>query len=141
MIVQPGHGTASLCIEMTEHTRFAGQLAEHFGNDVFASVHPREPMLYAVSHHDQGWAPVDAAIGRDASTGLPWNLVKTPVEKLLQTGPGSPEHNESHHAFCGLLVSMHTYGLYCGSLRVERQDRRRPASRRSAAIGEGHAPR
>jgi hypothetical protein len=32
----------------------------------------------------------------------------------VKTSKASPDFNEAHHAFCGLLSSMHTYGLFNG---------------------------
>jgi hypothetical protein len=57
---------------------------------------------------------LDARWLQDPTTGLPYNLVKTPLAELVRTGQGSPDVNEAHHPFCGLISSMHTYGLYHG---------------------------
>jgi hypothetical protein len=98
----------------TEHTALSAQLAEAFGNDDFAPLEPREEMLYLIAHHDHGWATLDAAPGIDDQTGLPYNLVQTPLTDLVKTSRGSPDFNEAHSSWCGLLSSMHTYGLYHG---------------------------
>jgi hypothetical protein len=99
---------------MAEHTAFAGLLAEHFGNAAFQSLEPREEMLYLVAHHDAGWADIDALALRDPETGLPYHLVQTPFELILRTSAASPDFNERRHAYCGLLSSMHSWGLYNG---------------------------
>ena len=52
--------------------------------------------------------------GRDADTQLSFNLTKTPILKLIDTGGLSPDFNEAHHDYCGLISSMHTWGLYHG---------------------------
>ena len=33
---------------------------------------------------------------------------------MVRSGPASVEINEAHHPLCGLLISMHVYGLYNG---------------------------
>jgi hypothetical protein len=71
-------------------------------------------MAYVTAHHDEGWAAVDAAPKHDPRTGLPYHLTQTPMPDLLRTGAGSPDFNQRRHPFCGLLSSMHTYGLYHG---------------------------
>jgi Protein of unknown function (DUF3891) len=107
-------GKPRLVIDQLEHTRLAGRFAAAWGNAGFAPLSPRELMLHLVTHHDEGWDVVDAEVGRDAETGLPWNLVKTPLAALVKSSARGPELNEEHHAYCGLLSSMHSYGLYHG---------------------------
>lgn len=118
MIVQPpAGGTADaehFVIAMHQHTAFAGSLAANFGNDTFAGLAPAEPMQYIVDHHDAGWADLDAGAPQNPATGLPYNLTATPLPQIIGTSAGSPEFNEAHHPFSGIISSMHTYGLYCG---------------------------
>ena len=101
-------------ITMAQHMTFAGQLARAFGNDDFEPVEPREAVLYIVDHHDAGWADLDAEGRIDPATGLPYNLVQTPFSEIVKTSAASPAFNSRHHAYCGLLSSMHSWGLYNG---------------------------
>lgn len=101
-------------ITQIDHARASGTLAAAFGNEAFAALTPYEPMVYMVAHHDEGWAALDAAGLVDPETGLPYNLTKTPILKLIETGSGSPDHNERYHPYSGLISSMHTWGLYHG---------------------------
>ena len=118
MIVQPPAGGAAdavhFVIAMDQHTAFAGSLATHFGNAQFAGLEPAEPMQFIVDHHDAGWADLDGSAPQDPATGLPYNLTATPLSEIVSTSSGSPEFNEAHHPFSGIISSMHTYGLYCG---------------------------
>lgn len=118
MIVQPPAGGAAdaahFVIAMHQHTAFAGSLAADFGNDAFAGLEPAEPMQYIVDHHDAGWADLDARAPQNPDTGLPYNLTATPLAQIVATSAGSPQFNEAHHPFSGIISSMHTYGLYCG---------------------------
>jgi hypothetical protein len=107
-------GRPSFIIDQLEHTALAGRFAAAWGNDAFAPLTPRELMLEVIAHHDDGWDVIDAAIGRDDDSGLPWNLVKTPLPQIIRSGSRGPDLNERRHAYCGLISSMHTYGLYCG---------------------------
>ncbi len=99
---------------MTDHLGLADQFAEAFGNDAFHSPGPPSLFRFAIAHHDEGWAEVDRRIPLDEETGLPCNLLQTPIDDMLASGPASAEFNEAHHPWCGLLVSMHVYGLYNG---------------------------
>ena len=96
-----------------EHTVLAAQLAAQFGNAEFASLEPRDEMLYLVAHHDHGWQGLDEDPPLNPD-GMPFHLGATPIDHLLGTSSGSPDFNEQHSDLCGLLSSMHTYGLYRG---------------------------
>ncbi|MFQ5660932.1 MAG: DUF3891 family protein [Gammaproteobacteria bacterium] len=119
MIVQspdPDAGTegARFVTKNVEHGVLVGQLADCFGNSEFNAPEPRAEILYLAVHHDHGWQAIDDDPPVNPGDGLPYNLVKTPFEFILKTSTGSPDFNERHSAFCGLLSSMHTYGLYNG---------------------------
>jgi Protein of unknown function (DUF3891) len=115
MIIQSApQGSPRLAITMDEHTALAGAFARAFGNTNFQPVEPREIMLYVISHHDKGWAEFDAAPKLDPRTRLPYNLVDTPAEYITRTSAASPDYNEQHHPYAGLISSMHSWGLYNG---------------------------
>ncbi len=115
MIVQSApEGAEHFVITMEEHTAFAGKLASAFGNDRFEPVAPRSQVMYVIWHHDAGWRELDALALRDPSTGLPYNLVKTPFVRIVKTSSASPDFHSHHHPYCELLSSMHSWGLYNG---------------------------
>ncbi len=115
MIVQSAEtNDAHFVICQTDHAAVSAELARAFGNERFAPLDPADLMAFVVAHHDDGWSELDAQWLQDPATGLPYNLVKTPLDKLVRTGSGSPDVNEAHHPFCGIISSMHTYGLYHG---------------------------
>jgi hypothetical protein len=115
MIVQSApDGEPRLVITMAEHTAFAAKAARAFGNDRFEPVAPADEVLYMVEHHDAGWRELDREAPFDDATGLPYNLVETPFERIIKTSAASPEFNSRRHAYCGLLSSMHSWGLYNG---------------------------
>lgn len=115
MIVQSAPaGAPNFVMRMSEHTAFAGQLARAFGNDRFEPLSPYDEMLFVVDHHDEGWVEFDARPRVDPATGLPYHLTATPRDIAIQTGDRSADFNEAHHPYCGLLSSMHIWGLYNG---------------------------
>jgi hypothetical protein len=99
---------------MHEHTALSGQFARAFGNERFAPIEPANPMVYVISHHDAGWAAFDRDPAIDERSGLPYNLVETPAEHITVTSRLSPAFNQRHHPYCGLISSMHSWGLYNG---------------------------
>ena len=115
MIIQSAlEGKPNFVIEQADHARTSGQLAKAFGNNSFAAPVPHELLNYMVDYHDEGWVSVDALREQSPETGLPHHLTQTPLPYLVKTSKASPEFNEAHHAFCGLLSSMHTFGLFNG---------------------------
>jgi hypothetical protein len=107
-------GTPRLAVMMYEHTALCGQFARIFGNDRFEPLSPLDPMIYVISHHDAGWTEFDRDPTTDEKTGLPYNLVETPAEYITVTSRQSPEFNQRQHPYCGLISSMHSWGLYNG---------------------------
>ena len=99
---------------MLAHTQMCGQMARAFGNDRFERPQPFDEVIYVVENHDRGWDHYDANPGIDPATRLPYIMVRTPTPDLVKTNRGSPDFNEQHHGYCGLLSSMHTVGLYNG---------------------------
>jgi uncharacterized protein DUF3891 len=113
MMVQTApEGGPHFVLTMLEHLDFCGQLGRAFGNDNFQPLEPRSEAIYAVENHDRGWDAYDANPKLDPETGLPYSLVRTPQEDSLKTITGSPDFAERHHPYCGVLVSMHTWGLH-----------------------------
>jgi hypothetical protein len=107
-------GEPPLATMMYEHTALCQQFANAFGNAQFEKLSPLEQMLYIISHHDAGWLAYDRAPQTDARTGLPFNLTETPAKYITVTSRLSPDFNERHHPYCGLISSMHSWGLYNG---------------------------
>lgn len=115
MIIQTApEGQPRLAVMMYEHTALAHQFAREFGNAAFEPAQPADLMCHVVLHHDAGWFAFDRDPLTDPKTALPCNLVDTPTEPLTVTSRGSPDYNERHHPFCGLISSMHSWGLYNG---------------------------
>jgi hypothetical protein len=115
MIIQTAPtGEPRLAIMMYEHTALSHQFARAFGNDGFQPADPNDLMFHVTLHHDAGWAEFDRNPPTDPRTDLPFNLVETPAAYIVTTSRGSPDFNQRQHPFCGLLSSMHSWGLYNG---------------------------
>jgi len=115
MIIQTAPaGQPRLVIMMYEHTALSHQFARTFGNEEFEATQPNDLMFSVVLNHDAGWAEFDRDPVTDQGTGLPYNLVDTPGQYITVTSRLSPEFNERQHPFCGLMSSMHSWGLYNG---------------------------
>lgn len=105
-------GEKHFVVTMIEHMDLCAQMGKAYGNDRFEALHPYDEVLFAVANHDRGWDGYDQQPVVDPQSGLPFIMAKTPPTDAVRTNQGSPEFNEGHHAYCGLLSSMHTWGLY-----------------------------
>ena len=107
-------GQPRLAVMMHEHTALSGQFARAFGNAAFEPIKPLDLMVHVIANHDAGWAAFDRDPVTDPATGLPYNLTETPAELIVPTSKGSPDFNVRQHPYCGLLSSMHSWGIYNG---------------------------
>lgn len=105
---------AQFVVKQTDHGALCGQFAGAFGNDRFKPPVPWDEVVYAITCHDNGWLETDEAPLLDPSTRLPYNVLDTPRSVLFRTSQRSPNFNERHHLYCGLISSMHSWGLYNG---------------------------
>lgn len=97
---------------MVQHLDLCDQYVRAFGNDQFERPEPYAEVIYIVGHHDRGWDELDANPVLDETSRLPCGIGSGPVPGVVTTSRSSPEFNESRHAYCGLLSSMHSWGLY-----------------------------
>ena len=97
---------------MIQHLDLCNQYVRAFGNGEFEPPDPYEEMVYIVGHHDRGWDELDAIPVLDEASRLPCGIGSGPMPGVVTTSRQSPDFNESRHAYCGLLSSMHSWGLY-----------------------------
>ncbi len=115
MIIQKApEGEKRFISTMVEHNDLCQHFARAFGNELFERPEPQAQVLYTIAHHDRGWEAFDAAPVLDRNSGYPCGLGTAPLPGGLATSTLSPDFNEAHHAYCGLLSSMHSWGLYNG---------------------------
>ncbi|KXK49360.1 MAG: hypothetical protein UZ13_03103 [Chloroflexi bacterium OLB13] len=119
MIVQTAPaGMPRLVIRHVDHAAMSGKFAQAFGGGAFDPLAPADLMVWVAAHHDDGWLEIDSDPLIDPETNLPYNLADTPWPTLMRPHAISPEVAEAYHPYCGLLVSMHTTGLYNGRYGV-----------------------
>jgi hypothetical protein len=113
MMVCPFNDEFQLLVLQVDHSRVAGLLAEHWGNDEFAELEPYASMVLAAQEHDAGWweweihptlnsdgSPVDY-IGSTKTLGRVWlDFYRHGIERVAE-----------HDPYAGLIISMHGEGL------------------------------
>lgn len=113
MIIQTAPANEKRFIStMVQHLDLCDQYVRAFGNDEFERPEPYDEVVYIVGHHDRGWDALDAQPVLDETSRMPCGIGSGPVPNVVTTSRGSPDFNESRHAYCGLLSSMHSWGLY-----------------------------
>ena len=70
----------------------------------------------------------------DGRSGLPCGVGNAPVPGGTDTGRRSADVNEARHLYCGLLASMHSWGLYHGRYGFS-EFRTRPGGSTSIPVG------
>jgi hypothetical protein len=111
MIVQPRDGQL-LLIRQTDHAALAGTFAEHWGNAAFAVPSPRDPLITAAVHHDDGWLLWEAQPRIDPATRRPYQFTAMPITEHLRFYRAGIDHVLARAAYAGLLTVMHLAGLY-----------------------------
>ena len=113
MMIQSGPtGEPRFISLMAEHNELCEQFARAFGNARFEVPDPYEETIYVIGHHDRGWDEFDASPALDPITGFPAGVGGAKGAGGAATTKLSPDYNQAHHDYCGLLASMHTWGLY-----------------------------
>ncbi len=111
MIVQPRDGQL-LLIRQTDHAVLAGIFAEHWGNTDFAVPSPRDAVITAAIHHDDGWLLWEAAPRLDPSTRRPYQFTAMPLAEHIGFYRAGIEQVLKLAPYAGLLTLMHLAGLY-----------------------------
>jgi hypothetical protein len=103
-------GSAFFLITQEDHARLSGQLAERFGNALFAKPQPREATLTGIRLHDAGWPLHDDEPTLNAA-GLPLDVFEVPRAIALKVWSASAERAAAVDPYAGLLVSLHALAL------------------------------
>ena len=112
MIQSAPLGEARFVCTMVQHNHLCGQFMAAFGNAEFERPEPYDLLAYVVGHHDRGWDAADATTVLDPESRFPRGIGTAPLTVGGNTSILSPDFNQRHHAYCGLLSSMHCWGLY-----------------------------
>jgi hypothetical protein len=120
MIVQPRDGQL-LLIRQTDHAALAGVFSEHWGNSTFAVPSPRDPMITAALHHDDGWIQWEAAPRIDPPTHRPYQFTAMPFAEHIGFYRAGIDRVLARNRYAGLLTVMHLAGLYQLRYGTDRQ--------------------
>jgi hypothetical protein len=95
-----------------DHGRLAGELCRRWGSDRVAAPAPRDALLIAATHHDDGWQELDDRPAFNAEEGRPAHFLELPLERTVGPYGRGVETVYQRDLYGGALVSMHWAGLY-----------------------------
>jgi len=113
MLVTRRAGRLAL-ITQPEHARLAGELATQWGNPHFAGPTPREALICAATHHDDGWLELDGLPAYNPAARRPAHFTELPLDQTVGPYARGVESVYARDAHAGALVGMHFSGFYTG---------------------------
>jgi len=101
-------------ITQPEHARLAGDLATSWGNQHFAVPAPREALICAATHHDDGWLELDGVPVYYPAQRRPAHFTELPLQQTVGPYARGVESVYARNEHAGALVGMHFSGFYTG---------------------------
>jgi len=115
MIIRKDPAGGLTLIGQTDHSRFVGQLAAHWGNREFDSPQPYDAVVRAATFHDYGWLRYETSPLIRPETGEPYPFLQVPMtDKQLGSYQWALDWMDDIDPYSGLVVSMHRTGLWQG---------------------------
>lgn len=101
-------------VTQPDHAALAGWFAAHWGNDRFVVPAPREALVTAATHHDDGWLELDGRPMYNAERRRPAHFIELPLSETVGPYGRGAESVYARDPHAGALVSMHFSGFYTG---------------------------
>jgi len=115
MIIRKESDGGLILIGQTDHSRFVGQLAAHWGNRDFDTPKPYDSVVRAATFHDYGWLRYETSPLVNPESGEPYPFLKVPMtDKQLGAYQWALDWMADIDPYSGLIVNMHRTGLWKG---------------------------
>src|SRR5262245_18085832 len=126
MIIREPVNGETLVVGQTEHSRFVGQLAAHWGNGEVARPEPWESVVRAAIYHDYGWITYETSPLVSEQSGEPYRFLELPLEqRQLDSYQWCIDWMAATDVYAALIISRHRTGLWQGRYGVMRHPQRR----------------
>lgn len=113
MIVRKQANGDLLLIGQTDHSRLAGQLAAHWGNEKFPAPDPYDSLVRAAAFHDYGWLRYETSPLLNPKTSEPYQFLDLPIGATqLESYQWALDWLTGIDRYAGLIVNMHRTGLW-----------------------------
>jgi len=110
-LVQESGRPCWMLISQLDHAHLAAELAEQWGSSPFAPLSPRDSLIAAIHHHDDGWSDWERQPKVDRTTGIPLAFNELPVEESLAIWRGSITAARNLGPLEGYVVAGHFRAL------------------------------
>lgn len=100
-----------ILIPQIAHAVLAANLAQHWGQPPVAELEPRDPLLWAVAHHDDGWEHWDAPPRFDAALGRPRSFTEMALGESFAIWSASIDRAERRGPLEAWLIAGHFCAL------------------------------
>jgi hypothetical protein len=115
MIIRKDGNGGLILIGQTDHSRFVGQLAAHWGNRDVETPKPYDSVVRAATFHDYGWLRYETSPLVHPESGEPYPFLQVPMtDKQLGSYQWALDWMADIDPYSGLIVSMHRTGLWKG---------------------------
>lgn len=113
MMIRPPEADGLRIIPQTDHSRFVGQFAAHWGNDMFAKPRPYDSVVRAATFHDFGWLRYETSPDFDETTGETPDFIRSRVDAIQLEGyQWTHDWLLKHDPYAGLIANMHRTGIW-----------------------------
>ncbi len=102
-----GTPAAWVLIDQIAHARLAFELAQHWGAAPFSRLEPRDALLWACAHHDDGWHAWDARPQVDPASGVPRQFLEMHAAETIDIWTQSIDAGAARGPLEGYLVAGH----------------------------------
>lgn len=106
-------GASWVLISQVDHAHLARRLAESWGAGDILPLVAREELLWAIEHHDDGWAQWEQTPDVEPNAGRPRSFTEMRLDEGLEIWGHSITAAAEHSALAGFVVAGH----FCALLR------------------------
>ena len=115
MIIRNDPSGGLILVGQTDHSRFVGTLAAHWGNADFETPKPYDSVVRAATFHDYGWLRYETSPLIRPETGEPYSFLQVPMtDTQLGAYQWALDWMADIDPYSGLIISMHRTGLWKG---------------------------
>jgi hypothetical protein len=100
-----------ILISQIDHARLSGQLAEYWGAQGYSPLSPRDELLWAINHHDDGWGEWEQTPDVDPKSGHPRSFTEMELGDALVIWTASIESARQAGNLEAYLVAGHFCAL------------------------------
>ena len=96
-----------ILIAQHDHGVLAGDIMEHWGNELFSGPEQFDEVLLAVREHDYGWVEWESSPEVNPENGFPMNFMEMKSDDQSDIWSRSYEYHLVNHPYASSLIALH----------------------------------